>query len=113
MPTQEEKTHAMLCWLLSIFLYIISPVIFMVVGKDKEFVYKNSMQCLTFQILIAIVWFAVGVFGVITCGIGFVLYLIPFIVNLVVAIMGAMAANNGTVYEPPLTSGLAKAWFKV
>lgn len=111
--SQEDKTHAMLCWLLGIFIGIISPVIFMLIDKEKQFVYRNSMQCLTFHICLVILWFIVGIVGIFTCGIGFVLYLVPFIWGLIVSIMGAMAANNGNVYEPALTGGLAKSWFKV
>ena len=116
-PTQEDKTQAMLCWLLGIVIWIISPVIFMLVGKDKPFVYRNAMQCLTFQIFMAVLWFAVIIFGtflaVVTFGIGCLMWFVPVIWNLIVSIMGAVAANNGNIYEPALTSGLAKSWFKV
>lgn len=49
---QDEKTQAMLVWLLSIFIGFISPLIFMFVAKDKPFVYRNSMLCLTQAILV-------------------------------------------------------------
>jgi uncharacterized membrane protein len=113
MPTQEEKTNAMLCWLLGIVIGIISPVIFMLVGKDKPFVYRNSMQCLTFHIMLIVVWIVCSILAVVTCGIGAILYLVPFAWGLIVSIMGAVASNNGQVYEPMITSGLAKSWFKV
>lgn len=116
-PAQDEKTQAMLCWLLGIPIGIISPIIFMLVGKDKPFVYRNAMQCLTFQIFMAVLWFVVMVFGTvlgaITFGIGCFVWFVPAIWDLIVSIMGAVAANNGNVYEPAVTSNFAKSWFKV
>jgi uncharacterized membrane protein len=112
-PTQEDKTQAMLCWLLGIVIGVISPVIFMLVGKEKPFVYRNAMQCLTFHLCMIVVWIIVGVLAVVTCGIGAILYLVPFVWSLIVSIMGAMASNSGNVYEPAITGGFAKSWFKV
>jgi uncharacterized protein len=105
-PTQEDKTQAMLCWLLSIIIGFISPIIFMLVGKDKPFVYANAMQCLTMMLVL---WVVLMIVTVVTCGIGAVLFIIP----LIFSIMGAMAAKDGKVYEPPVTGPLAKKWFNV
>lgn len=76
----------MLCWLLGIIIGIISPVIFMLVDKDKPFVYKNSMQRLTFHIVLLALWVICGILAVVTCGVGIVLYLIPFGWGLIVSI---------------------------
>jgi uncharacterized membrane protein len=115
--SQDDKTQAMLCWLLGIVIGVISPVIFMLVGKEKPFVYRNSMQCLTFHlvlIVISIVLFIISIpLAFVTCGLGGMIVFIPWIVGLIISIMGGMAANNGQVYEPPGTAGLAKSWFKV
>jgi uncharacterized Tic20 family protein len=45
----------------------------------------------------------------VTCGIGGIVLIVPLIFN----IMGGVAANNGTVYEPPITGQLAKNWFHI
>ncbi|GMU31792.1 MAG: hypothetical protein AMXMBFR19_21300 [Chthonomonadaceae bacterium] len=111
--SQDDRTHAMLCWLLGIIIGIISPVIFMLVDKDKPFVYKNSMQCLTFHIVLLALWVICGILAVVTCGVGIVLYLIPFVWGLIVSILGGIAANNGKVYEPAITASFARSWFKV
>lgn len=112
-PAQDEKTQAMLSWILGIFIGIISPLIFMLVGKEKPFIYRNAMQGMAFQIVMLILWVIVGILSVVTCGIGVILYLVPWIWNLIVCIMGAIASNNGQVYEPMFTGKLAKSWFKV
>ena len=42
--TQEDKTQGMLVWVLSIFIGIMSPIIFMLRAKENPFVYRHSMQ---------------------------------------------------------------------
>ena len=102
-------------WILSALpsIGIISPLIFMFVAKDRDFVYRNTMQCLAFQILLIIIWVVIAIIGVITCGVGFMLVIIPAVLQIVVGIIGAITANNGAVYAPPVSSSLARAWFKV
>lgn len=110
-PSQEEKQQGLLVWVLGIFIGFISPLIFMIVAKEKPFVYRNAMQCLTFQIVMAIAWVASFVLSFVI--IGFFLMPVLWVLGLVVMIMGAMAANRGEVYEPPVTANLARQWFKV
>src|SRR5947209_3502372 len=113
MPTQEDRTQAMLMWLLSLVIGFISPLIFMFVSKDREFVYRNTMQALAFGIALFILYAIVTVLAVVSCGIGALLYVIPGIIGIIVPIIGAITANNGAVYAPPISSQLARAWFKV
>jgi uncharacterized membrane protein len=101
----------MLCWLLMIVIGIVSPIIFMLVGKDKPFVYRNAMQALTFSICAIIAYVISFILAFII--IGFVMMAALGIFALVVCILGAVAANRGEVYQPPLTSGFARSWFKV
>ncbi len=96
----------MLCWLLSIFFPLLSPIIFMLVGKDRPFVYANAMQCLTMDLLW---WIGGTIIAVITCGIGSIIFIVP----LIFSIMGTIRANNAEIYEPPITGPLAKKWFNV
>jgi uncharacterized membrane protein len=110
-PTSEEKTHAMLCWLLAIFIGFISPIIFMIMDKDKPFVYRNAMQALTFQIGIFVLYMIAMVLVVVL--IGALLIPVVGILHVVFAILGTINANNGIVYEPPVTGPLAKKWFNV
>jgi len=105
-PSQEDKTQAMLCWLLAIPIGFISPLIFMLIGKEKPFVYANAMQCLTMMLVL---WVVLVVLTIVTCGIGIIFFVVP----LIFSILGCIAANGGTIYEPPITGPLAKKWFKV
>jgi uncharacterized membrane protein len=111
--SQEDRLQAMLCWLLGIVLPIISPIIFMLVGQNKSFVFRNAIQCLTFHLVILILEVALAFVAVATCGIGAILYIPLALWGLIVSIMGAIAANNGQVYAPPATGNLARQWFKV
>lgn len=96
---QEERTQAMLVWLLSIFTGFIAPLIFVLIAKDKKFVYFHAGQCITFML------FGV-VLTVVTCGIGYV-------VLLAVAIIGAIKANGGEWWDVPVSGQLARNWFKL
>ncbi|HRJ27174.1 MAG TPA: DUF4870 domain-containing protein [Fimbriimonadaceae bacterium] len=98
-PTQDEKTQAMLVWILAIFIGFISPLIFYLISKEKKFVFWHAAQCLTFNLIGLI-------FAVVTCGIG-------GLVVLVFNVIAAIKANEGVWYEPPVTSNLARNWFKV
>ena len=115
MPTQEDRMQALVMWILSAIpsIGIISPIIFMLVSRNREFVYLNTMQCLAFQILLFIIWIVAWIVGLATCGIGLILLVVPTILQIVGGIVGAMTANKGAVYEPPVSSGLARNWFKV
>jgi uncharacterized membrane protein len=108
-------------WILSLFIGIISPIIFMLVGKEKPGVYRSSMQALTFMIVLLVAYIAVYAVGfvlaIITHGFGLLL-MFPLlgvlgIFALYVVIKGAIESNNGNVFEPPITGNLAKQWFKV
>lgn len=109
----DDNMQGMLCWLLGIFIGFISPLIFMITGKERPKVYANAMQCLTFHLMMIVLWIIVIIISVVTCGIGAILYLVPWAIGLVFSIIGTIEANKGNVYEPPVTGPLAKSWFKV
>lgn len=116
-PGSDDNMQSMLCWLLSIFIGFISPIIFMLTGKERPKVYANAMQCLTFcicEFIAFIVFFIISIpLAFITCGLGSFIVFIPWVIAVIFKIMGTIEANKGNVYEPPLTRPLAKSWFKV
>lgn len=109
----DDNMQGMLCWLLGIFIGFISPLIFMITGKERPKVYANAMQCLTFHLMMVVLWIIVIIISIVTCGIGAILYLVPWAISLIFSILGTIEANKGNVYEPPVTGQLAKQWFKV
>ncbi len=110
MPTQEEKTFAMLAWVLSIPLRIVGPLIFIIIAKDKPFVFSHAIQCLMFDIIVSV---ALAVFFTVTCGVG--LILLPFLIlaDLIIVVLAVLNANNGLTYEPPVTGPPVKKWFNL
>jgi uncharacterized protein len=107
---QDEKTQAMLVWILSLFIGFISPLIFYFIAKDKPFVFSHAAQCLTLAIVVTVLWIVAFILMFVVIGI----FLLPIIglASLVLTIMGAIAANAGARFEPPVTGNLAKSWFK-
>ncbi len=98
-------------WILAIFIGFIGPLIFFIIAKDKPFVYRHSAQALALQIVVAVSYIVAMILMVVLIG----LLLLPVVglFHLIICIMGAMAANKGDEYDPPLTSALAKSLFKV
>ncbi|HRF58302.1 MAG TPA: DUF4870 domain-containing protein [Fimbriimonadaceae bacterium] len=119
-PTQEEKSQALLVWVLAIFIGFISGLIFYMIAKDKPFVKACAAQSLALSIcliIIQIVLFVVMIAAAVVLGpFALVIYLgmlAAGLFGLVMNIMGAMRANEGIVLLPPVTSNFAKQWFKV
>lgn len=107
---QDERTQALLVWVLSLFIGFISPLIFFFIAKDKPFVFHHAAQALTFSIVMAVLWIVAFILMFLVIGV----FLMPllWLASLVIAIMGAIAANAGSRFEPPITGNLSKSWFK-
>ncbi len=119
-PTQEEKTHALLSWVLMIVVGFISPLIFFLIGKDKPFVYRHAAQGLAYCICVfgaaIVMWILVFVLALVFAPLAFLMlpvWLAVVVFNIYVIVMGAMNANKGLPYDPPVTSKVAASLFKV
>jgi len=99
--------HALLCWVLSLFASFIAPLVFLLISKDKPFVYHHAAQCLS----LAIVTTVIAIICIVTC-VGMVLLPFLSLAVLAVVIMGAIAANAGSHFDPPLTGKISKSLFK-
>lgn len=106
----DERTQALLVWVLGIFVGFIGPLIFFFVAKDKPFVFHHAAQALTAHLVLLVLSIIAGV--LMCVGIGFILFPIIWIAALALGIMGAIAANSGSRFEPPVTGNLSKSWFK-
>jgi uncharacterized Tic20 family protein len=118
--SQDEKTHAMLSRILMIVASFIPPLIFLLIDKDKPFVYRHAAQGLSYLIsiivLFIVAWIVVFVLMMVAAALGFLmipLYLAIFVLNIYVIVMGAINANKGLPFDPPVTSAVCKALFKV
>jgi uncharacterized Tic20 family protein len=105
----DEKLWATLIHLGGLVLSFWAALIGYLILKDRgPFINAHAKTALNFQISIAIYSLALGVFSVITLGLGSLLY-IPFAIVLVIfSIMAAVAANKGELYTYPLTIAFIK-----
>jgi len=106
-PTPEERTLAMWTWVGSILIGWLMPLIIFLTKKDESpFVRETARQSLNFQIVVTIgmtiSYLLMFVF------IGFVTAPAIGIFTLVICIIGAMKANQGEGYRPPLAFDMVK-----
>ncbi len=105
---QEEKSQAMLCWILSIFFAPIPAIIFFFISNDKPYLKRQAGMALTLGIVLtaAIIVLFITIVGAL---------LVPLLglANLVICIMGAIATNKGENYNAPVIGDLTTKLFKV
>jgi uncharacterized Tic20 family protein len=106
-PTSDDRTWAMLSHLSYFVLSLIGPIIIMLTkGKESAFVRDQAVEALNFHITLAIA--SIVSFILIFVIIGIFLLAAVIIAGAVLAIMGAIAAYNGTAYRYPLILRLVK-----
>lgn len=97
----------MLAHLSGIILLVIGPLIIMLVfGPRSDFVKKQSVEALNFQIMVAIGLVISGILTVIV--IGAILLPIIWIAGIVFMIIGGLAANKGEDYRYPFSLRIVK-----
>jgi len=108
----DEKSQALICWILLILTSWVGPLIFYLITKpDKPFAKQHAAQALTIGIATIALW----IVGAVTCllGIGMVILSVMWLYPLIFGILGCLAANAGSSFDPPVTGALARSWFKV
>ena len=106
-PSKDEKTWAMIGHLSGIIFGFIGPLVVWLIQKDQmPFVNDQGKEALNFQITLAIAWVAAAVLSFV--GIGFILYPVLWIGNLIFCIMGGVKANEDTAYRYPIALRLIK-----
>jgi hypothetical protein len=92
--SQDEKTMAMVSWLLIIVSTFVGPLVIYLIKKDQsKFIAFHAMQGILVGVAVAVLWGA--------CGLGFILALI-------VGIMYGLKANKGEWAEVPMAADMAK-----
>ncbi len=101
---KDERTMGMLAHILGAVLFFIGPLIIWLTKKDESpFVDDQGKEALNFQITVAIAFVcaaiiaALPVIQVIAC----IIYPAVWIGNLVLSIMGGLAANKGIAHRYP------------
>lgn len=107
--SSEDRTLALITHLSGIFLGVILPLILWLVNKDKgdkAFLIDQSKEALNFQITILIGWILAFFLSFLL--IGFLLYPVLLIGNLILCILAGIKANGGEYYRYPLALRLVK-----
>lgn len=104
---KDDNNMAMLAHLLGIFTGFIGALVIWLIKKDDSpFVEDQGKEALNFQITVVLVYLIGGVTSCIVVG----LIILPaaWIANLVLCIMGAVAASKGQAYRYPFAIRLIK-----
>jgi uncharacterized Tic20 family protein len=107
--SQEDKTLALLMHLSGIILSFIVPLVIWLTNKDKSdkaFLNDQAKEALNFQVTIAIAWVIAATLSFIL--IGFLLYPVILIFNLIFCILAGVKANEGVAYRYPFALRLIK-----
>jgi uncharacterized protein len=113
--TPEEKQWAMFAHLSALagllvggFTFV-GPLIIWLIKKDEsKFIDANGKESLNFQLNILIYYLISIAVTVVTCGIAFPLPLALMVYAIVMPIIAGIKANEGQVYEYPLTFRIIK-----
>ena len=105
--SQDEKTMAMLAYLLGVFTSFLGPLVLWLLKKDQsKFVAFHALQALLLHAVVTIGYFISGALMVILIG---VVTLPAFwILGLVFSILAGLAANKGDWYEIPVIGKIAR-----
>ncbi len=112
--TAEERSFALwmhLSLLAHIILSVIAiaiPIIMWQVKKDQSpFLDDHGREAVNFQISLliwSVVFTVVAIpLGFLTCGVGFVVAFVPYVLGIVGMIQASSAANRGEFYRYPMT----------
>lgn len=106
-PSKDDCNIAMLAHLLGIFTSFVGALIIWLVKKDDSaYVAQEAAEALNFQITVAIGWIIAIMLKVIL--IGFLIFPLLLLANLIFCILGAVAASKGTGYRYPLSLRLVR-----
>lgn len=99
-PSQDDRNLAMVAHLLGIVSSFIGALIIWLIKKDESpFIAQEAKEALNFQITLFIGHVIAGAMMFVL--IGFLLFPLLWIINVIFSIMGAMAASKGQGYRYP------------
>ncbi|MDQ6614399.1 MAG: DUF4870 domain-containing protein, partial [Actinomycetota bacterium] len=106
-PTQDERTWAMLSHLSYFVLGLIGPLIVMLTkGNESPFVRDQAVEALNFHITLLIAFIVSFILAFIVIGI--FTAIATFVVGVVYTILAAIAAYRGEAYHYPFALRLVK-----
>ncbi len=107
--TSDEKTMAIVAYILSLVCCFIGPLIILLIKKDSLFVKQAAIQAIAFWVLAFVASLVLAVVTFFLGGLGGGLVLIAQIIYVVVA---CIRASEGKIYEFPLSGSIAAGMVK-
>ncbi|MBK1833810.1 DUF4870 domain-containing protein [Roseibacillus ishigakijimensis] len=102
-PNQDDRTLAMLIHLLSLLTGFLGPLILWLVTRDRSpFIDFHGKESINNMITVTLISIALGIFSVVTLGIGLVVF-VPYLVAVFIfEIIACVEANKGRWHRIPL-----------
>lgn len=105
----DDKTWALIAHFGGIVVGFIAPLVALLVrGNESPTVRAHAVEALNFQITWNVATFIASILAACSFGILFFLPLITWAVIIVFSIIGGLRANEGTLYQYPMTLRLVK-----
>lgn len=107
--SQDDRTMALIGHISGIVAGFIGPLIIWLINKDKTdkgWLNGQAKEALNFQITVGLAWIIAIALSILL--IGFLLYPVILIGNIVLCIMAGMKANEGVDYRYPFAIRLIK-----
>ena len=103
-PTSDERTLAILSHVLTLFFWIIPPLIIYLLKKDESsFVAAHAKEAMNFQLTLTIMYIVLFL-----SLIGIIFLWVPYFIQLVLCIVATMKASDLKLYRYPFTLRLIK-----
>jgi uncharacterized Tic20 family protein len=104
LPSQDERTLAILVHVLSIFFWIIpSLIVYLVKKDDSPFVAAHAREALNFQITMTLLSIALFI-----TLIGIIFLWVPALIDLILCIVAAIKASEQKPYRYPISWRIIK-----
>ena len=105
--SQDDKTMAMLAYILGVFTGFLGPLVLWLIKKDQsKFVAYHALQALLLHAVVVLGYILSGLLVFVL--IGFLTYPAFFLLGLVFSILAGLAANRGEWYDIPILGKIAR-----
>lgn len=105
-PTSEEKTLAAIGHFGSLMFVFLVPLIIFLIQQDSKFVRRQMASALWFNLWVFLIGIVLLIFGIITLGIGLILFPVLGLAYAVFVIVAGVKAVIGENYYYPLTKAM-------
>ncbi len=105
----DDKTWALIAHFGGIVVGFIAPLVALLVrGNESPTVRAHAVEALNFQITWNVATFIASIIAACTLGLLFFLPFITWVIIIVFSIIGGLRANEGQLYQYPMTIRLVK-----